>query len=58
LKYFESSTCGRVVPQNLHDKVPVPAVAGAVTVFVAGLAGAVDRIIELFGGNMLTITSL
>jgi hypothetical protein len=34
-----------------------PPVAGAVTVFVAGLARAVDRISELFGSNMLTITA-
>jgi hypothetical protein len=37
-------------------RLQLPPVAGAVTVFTAGLAGAVDRISELFGGNMLTIT--
>jgi hypothetical protein len=37
-------------------RLHVPSFAGAVTVLIAGLAGAVERISELFGGNMFTIT--
>jgi hypothetical protein len=49
---------GGFVHKTCTMRLQGPPVGGAVTVFVAGLAGAVDRILEVFGRSMLTITVL
>jgi hypothetical protein len=47
---------GGSVHKTCTIRLQGPPVSGAVTVFIAGLAGEVDRISELFGSIMLTIT--